>query len=235
MYRLGTTSFVIPATIVENLHYIAKNYPKIRDVELLVFESDEISPLPTSEEVKAMKDIAKEHDLSFTVHLPTDIDLASTQEPSRIKSVDKLKRVYERMKNLNPLAWNLHPTDGDEAKLYYSLKNLVEVFPSRDLALENTDFPYGQYLPLVKDLDLSLCLDVGHLLFKGESIAELFPLAKVMHLHAVDGIKDHRDLSYFKSDVLKQIINDFQGEVLTIEVFGEEKLKKSLMTLKELQ
>lgn len=234
MYRLGTTSFVIPATHVENLGYIAKNYPMICDVELLVFESDEISPLPTTDEVREMQELALKNDLSFTIHLPVDIDLATTEEAIRTKSVDKLKRVYERMQVLNPLAWNLHPTQGERDLLFKSLSSLIEVFPKETLTLENTHFPYQDYLPLAKDLGLSLCLDVGHLLLEGQTIDELFPLARVMHLHAVDGKKDHRDLSYFEPEALKRIMKNFKGEVLTIEVFGEEKFKKSLQTLKEL-
>jgi hypothetical protein len=38
MFRIGTTSYIIPAGIVPNVAYLA---PQVDDVELVMFETDE--------------------------------------------------------------------------------------------------------------------------------------------------------------------------------------------------
>ena len=67
--RLGTTSYIVPDEILPNLRFLAD---RVDDVELVLFESDEYSNLPTKSDVAEMGRIANDNDLTFTVHLPLD-------------------------------------------------------------------------------------------------------------------------------------------------------------------
>jgi sugar phosphate isomerase/epimerase len=62
--------------------------------------------------------------------------------------------------------------------------------PSRRLAIETIEFPFDLTLELAEDLDLSLCLDVGHVLvgFSGpvglfEALERCLPRLGEVHLH----------------------------------------------------
>jgi hypothetical protein len=68
-FRLGTTSYIIPAELLPNVIYLAD---KVDDIELVLFESDEISNLPDAATVKILKETAEQSDLTYTIHLPMD-------------------------------------------------------------------------------------------------------------------------------------------------------------------
>ncbi len=65
-FRLGTTSYIIPADILPNAHYLAG---KVRDIELILFEVDDgPNNLPSTEVIDELLLIAQQHDLTYTVH-----------------------------------------------------------------------------------------------------------------------------------------------------------------------
>ena len=62
-FRLGTTSYIIPADILPNAHYLAG---KVRDIELILFEVDDgPNNLPSPEVIDELAQIAREHDLTY--------------------------------------------------------------------------------------------------------------------------------------------------------------------------
>ena len=79
-FRLGTSSYIIPADIIPNVEYLAD---KVDDVELVLFESDEISNIPDAGTVETLANLAARHGLSYTVHLPLDAPLGHADEPVR--------------------------------------------------------------------------------------------------------------------------------------------------------
>ena len=86
-FRLGTTSYIIPADILPNAHYLAG---KVRDIELILFEVDDgHNNLPSAEVIDELKRIGDQFDLSYTVHLPLDLKLGedgSEQDQSLVKA-----------------------------------------------------------------------------------------------------------------------------------------------------
>src|SRR5512146_2957629 len=104
-FRLGTTSYIIPADILPNARYLAG---KVRDIELILFEVDDgPNNLPSPHVIGELSLIAQQHDMTYTVHLPLDLKLGedgSEQDQSLVKA----KRVIDCTRGLDPWAYVLH-------------------------------------------------------------------------------------------------------------------------------
>ena len=104
-FRLGTTSYIIPDDILPNARYLAD---KIRDIELILFEVDDgPNNLPSTEVIDELSQIAHQHDLTYTVHLPLDLKLGDDGSEYD-QSLVKAKRVIECTRGLDPWAYVLH-------------------------------------------------------------------------------------------------------------------------------
>lgn len=252
-FRLGTTSYIIPADILPNLQYLAG---KVQDVELVLFESDAFSNMPTPDDVSAMKEYTQEYDMTFTVHLPLDTALGSQDEMVRHQSVEKCLRVIERMMPVQPFGWILHlhgdqrgPVPSEDIgrwliQLQKSLSMLLAaVSSSRALCVETLDYDFGLVADLIPRFDLGVCLDIGHLVLRQDDLEKHFALwgerARVLHLHGVDPTgKDHVDLSYLNAEVLDSVLAWLMSpgspaRVLTMEIFGEDDFEKSMKVMME--
>jgi hypothetical protein len=85
-FRIGTTSYIIPADILPNAAYLAG---KVDDVELVLFEVEEGGGnLPDENTLAQLADIARRNDLTYTVHLPLDLRLGD-DDLSRERSTRK--------------------------------------------------------------------------------------------------------------------------------------------------
>ena len=237
--RVGCTSFIIPADILPNVQLIA---PFVDDVELLVFESDRIAPLPSHEVVEQLVEIAHTHQLSYTVHLPTDIALASPDETIRQESVAVCKRAIERLMPLHPFGWILHLSDldtpeghraGSVHSAQKSLEELSQVVEAHTLCVETLTDDLSSLREVIKTTGVSVCLDVGHLALGGYDLEEVWQrwhdAIRVVHMHGITEGKDHQDLQFLSPETTTQILTRSpHNRVTTIEVFGKEKLVKSL-------
>ena len=252
-FRLGATSYVIPADIVPNVRELAV---KVDDVELVLFESAETSNLPDAETVGELRRLAAEHDLSYTVHLPLDARLGERDERARRRAVEKCLAVADCVRALGPLAWTVHfdadgpgrPAPADarawRAALARSARELIDSgIEPRRLCVETLDYPFEAVEEVVAGLDLSICLDVGHLLISGRpleaALVRYLPRCRVVHLHGVINGKDHADLSGMpRADLgLLVALLGAGGEpprVVTLEVFSAADLARSLAILGEL-
>lgn len=72
-FRLGTTSFIVPDHIIPN---VIKLGPFFDEIELLVFESYPPEVLPSKTEVATLLSLARDLDLTYNIHLPTDVSLS---------------------------------------------------------------------------------------------------------------------------------------------------------------
>ena len=252
--RLGTSSYIIPADIIPNLHHLSG---RVDDVELILFESDEFSNIPSHDDVQAMAVIAREADLTFTVHLPLDIHLGSADEAERVASVGKCQRVIERMSPVDPFAWVLHlhgdhrghpPTNDVPRWTEENRRSLSELLdggpPSRMICIEVLDYNFDLVERLVKEFDLSVCMDVGHLMVNGRDVpAHLdrwMSRSKVFHVHGVNPEgKDHCHLGHlppgFLEDLMERLskLSPDDDRVVTMEIFGEDDFEQSLRTVAE--
>ncbi|MBA4396573.1 MAG: xylose isomerase [Syntrophus sp. (in: bacteria)] len=245
-FRLGTTSYIIPAGLAENVAFLAD---KVDDIELVLFESHEISNLPDTDTVKRLREIAEQYDLTYTVHLPLDTWLGHADAAIRRPSVDKCLRVIEHTARLAPFAYILH-FHGDRRGESPSpdmmrwqeghrraVERLVQIVPPEYLCVETLDYPYEFIEDIVIDYKLSVCMDIGHQLLCGVDpegyLDRYLPHTRVLHLHGVENGHDHKSLAFLPGGLLTALINrlgkgpDIQ-RVLTIEIFDEGAFNQSM-------
>jgi sugar phosphate isomerase/epimerase len=249
-FRLGTTSYIIPANLRENVAFLAD---KVDDIELVLFESHEISNLPDAATLRVLKATADRHDLTYTVHLPLDAWLGHAEEKVRLQSVDKCLRVIERTAILAPFAYIIH-FHGDHRGEHPSpdlmrwtdghrraVERLVQAVSPEDLCVETLDYPYRLIEDIVMDYQLSVCLDIGHHLLCGvkpeEYLDRYLPRTRVIHLHGVEEGHDHRSLAFLPDGLLTALVDRLGSgpempRVLTVEIFDEEALNQSLNVLR---
>jgi sugar phosphate isomerase/epimerase len=252
-FRLGTTSYIIPADILPNARYLAD---KVRDMELILFEVDDgPNNLPTEEVIAELRQIASQFDLSYTVHLPLDIKLGedgSEQDQSLVKA----RRVIDCTRGLDPWAYVLHldgksvrtSTDAQQIRRWQDQSvRALEIISAwaggaGKLAVENLEtYPLDFIQPVLERIPVSRCVDIGHLWLDGHDpipyLQAALPRTRVIHMHGISE-RDHRSLAFLPREkvqvVWEELIRlNYQG-VLTLEIFSEEDFISSLQVIEEL-
>ncbi len=252
MFRIGTTSYILPADILPNVEYLA---PQVDDVELVLFETDEYgSNLPDATLCDRLNEIAAAHGLTYTVHLPLDLRLGDGGEETHI-SLIKARRVIEATRPLQPFAYTLH-LDGrtlpagsngwEKAALtrwQEDSRRALEIVcgwldePAR-LCVENLErWDPEAFAPLVEALPIGRTIDIGHLWLQEADplvhLARWVDRARVIHLHGI-ATRDHASLAHVPAAQLDPVIaflaDRFTG-VLTLEVFNQADLASSRAAL----
>ena len=248
-FRIGCTSYVKPDDIIPNVEYMGQY---VDDIELVLFESPDVSNLPSAADVERLAGLAAEHSLTYSVHFPTTHKAAGdSAEAFR----DDVRRVGELAAPLDPFAWILHlegiRSDSSGALIAEwkrsSVAALVELGGIvRDISrvsVENLAYPWELHGDMVLEHGASLCLDIGHLWINSpqaweEGVLGMLPNTRVVHLH---GLRDGRDhLSLGKSDrkVLEAFISHLRDAryegLVTLEVFNEADTAESLEIMAEL-
>lgn len=249
-FRLGTTSFILPADMLTNVRHLAS---KVDDIELLVFESDEMAELPDEEMTRDLRRIADDEKLTYTVHLPLDIWLGDFDAAERARSVSKCVRTIEKMKILGPRGWILHcnrRSSGNNhlepdrvwvAAVEDSVEKILKCgVEPRSVCVETLDASFPLLEPVIEKYGLSICLDIGHLIFYRLPIdaylRKYFSKATVIHLHGVIEGKDHRDIGGVEPSMLTMLNSAMKTDgvtdrIVTIEVFSEKDFETSLKIL----
>jgi len=248
-FRIGTSSYIIPADILPNIEVLA---PRVDDVELLLFESDEISNMPDDDLIQKLICIGDEQDLTYTVHLPIDIRLGAVDENERENSVQKCLRVIKLMDTVKPFAYILHFSNTsfvamDEMneiewrawleQLDRSMQEIMDAgVAPESLCVETLSYDFARIAPIVEKYNLSVCLDIGHILMYGGSVKEHLDLylsrTRVFHIHGIKDGKDHASLKYLDAAVLDMVLERISREgeperVVTMEVFSENDFVES--------
>ena len=246
-FRLGTTSYIIPDDILPNARYLAG---KVRDIELILFEVDDgPNNLPSSEVISELSQIAQEHDLTYTVHLPLDLKLGEDGS-ERDQSLVKAQRVIDCTRGLDPWAYVLH-LDGKSVRTSNNADSLrrwqdqsvraLEIVsewaggPDK-LAVENLEtYPLDFIQPVLDRILVSRCVDIGHLWLDGHDpipyLQAALPRTRVIHMHGI-AERDHRSLAFMLQEkvrtVWQELLQANYGGVLTLEMFSEEDFLSSL-------
>jgi sugar phosphate isomerase/epimerase len=249
-FRLGTTSFIYPDHIIPN---VRKTGAFFDEIELLIFESSPQGVLPSRSDIRELGQLSGDLDLTYNIHLPTDISLTDPSVTQQKKAVDTLLKVMELFAPLGPTTHTLHlPMDKGTAarkellawdkRARRGLELLVPRLPDPGmLSLETLWYSPACLGPLVKEFDLSLCIDAGHhfkydhdLRTTFEGYGERIP---VVHLHGVDFSgpmpKDHTSLDKLPWDLFHltaELLSTYKG-VVSLEIFNLENLKRSLARL----
>ena len=253
-FKLGTTSFIFPDHIIPN---VKKLGPFFDEIELLIFESQPAFVLPSKDNVKELLYLSLQHDLTYNIHLPTDLSLTCDSLEKRQKAKDTLLKVIDLFEPVTPTTHTLHlemPQDikkdmGNQSKHEKWIKNtchgledlLKDIVNPGIISIETLDYPFALIDTLVDEFNLCVCIDAGHQIKYNYDLLQTFEKHKsrtsIIHLHGVDfsghKIKDHTALDTLPEKYLcqiKKILESFTG-VVSLEVFNLENLNRSLSFL----
>jgi sugar phosphate isomerase/epimerase len=248
-FRIGTTSYIYPDDILPNVDRLKD---KVDDIELILFEEDSAGNIPTQQDLIELKKISNEWGITYTVHLPLEIDLGCEIEKKRRCSTESVIKLIRRLSVINPYAYILHLNLSEEAKqnirlwqnrVNKSLKEIIEgkFIVAKSIAVENLGYPFEHVHDLVIKNNFSVCVDIGHLVVQEldplKHCEKYFKKTRVIHLHGVNGSKDHVSLKYFDGGLIRRIAqflkgNKYQG-ILTLEVFSQTDFEESMGVLWE--
>lgn len=250
-FRIGTTSFIYPDHILPNVQRIGRLFDEI---ELLIFESMPDTVLPEQTEIADLARLSETLDVTYNIHLPTDVSLTHTSAQARQHAAETLARVVDLCRPLAPSTHTLHlemaghDTPGGLAawqeRALDGLERLMQYVPDPGIfSVETLDYPPDCLVPLLTVYDLQVCLDVGHHFRYGydltHSVARFQERIAVMHLHGVRTrdreTKDHVGLDLLTTNQLCQVIKllkQYPGTV-SLEVFDRSHLNRSLTVLSD--
>ena len=248
-FRLGVTSYVYPEALLPNVRALAQ---AVDDVELVFFESDKDSNLPSPAEINELVTIARENSLSYTVHFPIDKALGSPAREERLFVLDRILRIIDRCRPLNPHGWILHlegiaPTDSPDrlAEWQRDLRPLVaRIWSAVDdpslLCVENLGYPFDWCQPILNLATFGHCLDIGHLWQMNydwrRHVQDHLPATRIIHLYGADNTSRHHALTITPPAQVHDFLDAIAGYsgVLTLETFGYDDTRASLERLIEI-
>ncbi len=246
-FKLCTTSYIYPDHIIPNVKMLG---PYVDEIELLLFES-RFDSLPTMQQITELALLAEQYDLSYNVHLPTDISLTDIDPIAQSKAVNIIKRICDLTYVLAPSTYTLHlpygetSFDGDGLKIWQdfaadSIEKLIATgIQSQAISIETLAYPFEWLEEIIKAFKLSVCIDVGHLLVNGFDVEEVFDKnssnTSIIHLHGVANKKDHISLSKLPLEQIDQIVGILKRYygVVSLEVFSFDNLNTSLTFLEK--
>lgn len=245
-FRLGTTSFIYPDHYAPNVERVG---PYLDEIELLMFESLGPDSLPSSREIETLAGLSRDLSITYNVHLPTDVPLGDPDRSKRRTAVAAVKKVMDLTAVLAPTTCTLHLEYDRPSRDAASISEWQRCMragvgdligtgvPAGSLSIETLDYPFEWVEPILQAFDLSVCLDLGHLMIYGydpeAAFARYGDRTAIIHLHGVENGRDHialDRLSPERTAAVMRILRRFRGTV-SLEVFNFENLKRSLAFL----
>lgn len=241
-FKIGTTSYIYPDHIIPNVKMLA---PYLDEIELLLFESTPAG-LPSKKDIKDLLFLAKEFNLSYNIHLPTDISLSSLNLSNRRHGIEVIKKVMDLVSPLLPSTCTLHLSYDEASRdentvqrwrdfTYESMSQLIDTGINGNLlSIETLAYPFEWVEQIIYDLNLLVCIDLGHLIINGFNCNKIFDkyfeITPILHLHGVEKKRDHISLDRMSDIDMNSIITilkKFTG-VVSLEVFSLDHLTASL-------
>jgi sugar phosphate isomerase/epimerase len=246
-FKIATTSFIYPDHYIQNVSMLA---PYLDEIELIFFESTS-SSLPSKDEIGILLSLANEYDLSYNIHHPLDISLGAQDHSRRQFAIETIRQVIDLTAPLSPSTHTLHlPYEGINFKneslqkwqeyIRRSFEKLQEAgISSNTISVETLNYPIEWVDDILMDFNLSICMDLGHLIIYGFDLKDVFARyhnsISIIHLHGANDDRDHQALDFLSKSDLKTILgilNRFKG-VVSIEVFSYDHLTASLNLLEK--
>ncbi len=245
-FRLGTTSFILAADYLPNVKALS---PWFDEVELLFFESG--ATFPDAAQIEALAAARAESRIDYNIHLPVDLPVCDEDPAVRRQAAWRMAEVLKRCAPLEASTAALHLPLGTEertresrlrwqARVRETLARILDAsgLPGSFLSIENLDYPLEWIEETIEALDLSVCLDFGHLVLSGSDPAAAFdrwaPRCRILHLHAAGtGRDDHLSLDCLSPEVATAIetILPRCNETVSLEVFSLNALQRSVAWL----
>jgi len=239
-WSLAAPSCVLPADVGTNCAALASHFPELG---LCFFETAACLAYTEADLPQALSALP----VRWHLHLPLDLpwDLPGDQGPPAVAQT--ILALAEKVAGLAPWAYVLHPPkDAEHLRrdapeqlrcLALALKDrgirpetlLVENIQGRDLEI---------LWPVVRELGLGVCLDLGHMLEHGQEdfldLPELWAHARMLHLNAPDQARPGRHASLGSLDaagraILGRMLTAFApGGTVVLELFSPRELFDSL-------
>ncbi len=225
--------------------------PYFDEIELLLFESN-INSLPTMQQIKELSILAEQFDLTYNIHLPTDISISNSNASVRRIAIDTLKKIINDTSYLSPSTYTLHISYDEDLQdresvnrwqelVYKSVDELLDngIQQSHAISIETLAYPFEWLEEIIKAFKLSVCIDIGHLIINGFDVKKVFDKhqnnTSIIHLHGIENKKDHISLNRLPLEHIDPIIGilkKYYG-VVSLEVFSFENLSTSLTFLEK--
>lgn len=216
--------------------------PLVDNVEIVLFYTPELNNFPQTDEVAAMCRLGEAHHLTFTVHLPAFLEIASDDDRRLRAAVQMAINLIRSTARLRPLHYVLHvsftvPTlvaDPDQyfdtiddqrltgwiKKAKTSLSAIHnEIGEDSGLLLENINYSPAYLAKLLENGPYRLCLDIGHLLLGKENVAKVLrdylPMTDEIHLHGVRGSEEHLGLGVLSTSNIAGWMNILKQQPFT--------------------
>ncbi|MEE8399755.1 MAG: cobamide remodeling phosphodiesterase CbiR, partial [Desulfobacterales bacterium] len=230
-------------TYAPNVELLA---PYLDEIELLFFESPSGNDDSLKNEIKILSDLAKQFSITYNVHLPTDISFVNSDPSVRKQSVESIKQVIDLTAPLSPTTCTLHLTYEAHSRgpadiltwqghIRDSLGQLFDegVNPAI-LSIETLSYPFQWIDGIIREFDLHICMDVGHLIVNHVDVLSFYRqyahIIPIIHLHGVENSRDHLPLDRLSKadfDPVLQLLEDYSG-IVSLEVFSYPALIASL-------
>lgn len=244
-FSIACPSFVYPAGYVENVRRLA---PFVDEIQLLFFESG-LESLPSLALVEELSGLAASQGIGYQIHLPSDVYPGHPDPDERRRAIDAIRTIVARCQVLSPSTFTLHlernpagaknlPLERWRQYLRESLERMLPAnTPPRKISVETLDYPLEWVAPVIEAMDLSVCMDMGHLLVYGVDLQVFYENWKdrmtVVHLHGVDGSEDHLPLDRLSDERMRtvfQLLQAFKKQVV-LENYSYPRLNASLACL----
>lgn len=244
--QVGTTSYIYPDDIIPNVRKLV-NF--VDDIELVLFEGKDYSNLPSSDDIKTLSNISYDTGISYTVHLPIDLDICSKDGEFRRFSLKRMTEIMRLTSPLNPRGYIIHlprrEIESEEMWVLRTVRSLSDIFiefGNEVVLMENLSYPIKHILPILDEFDFKLCLDISHTFKCSDHWKDIFnsnfDRIKVIHFYGPEkGGEGHTGLQnaerkFVESVVDRVMSSNFSG-LITLEVFGTEDFFESKRILEE--
>lgn len=262
-----------PASIIDPVKYVRHALKSgFKNIEITYDINTMVPGIFDELKIKELKDLKDKYDLSYSVHLPLwSVELACPHPYIRNAGVNLTIDAIRTMEALEPEVYVLHATGALVAEflrmelppffdsflarhmLKFSVEAIEQILtstgiPSRKIAIECIEFPFELMDDMIKKMDLSICLDVGHILagFSGKItigrfIEKYFSRISELHLHDAykrqngekHDVADHLPLGHGDLDYV-WLIKELYDKGYDKRIIFELGLRESLESLKAL-
>jgi len=225
-FTVAAPSFVIPAGAAENSHFLADYFPEIC---LLFFETEACCNYTDFDLPPGLATLP----VSWHVHQPLDLPWQNGLDEAWLKIVELMNKAAY----LSPRSWVLHPPTEPDMLVPLAARFRDNGIDPADILLENVDETDLVALwPEAREGGYSTCLDLGHILAYDQhpvlDLPGIWDTVRMLHIYAANpGKGKHLGLDHLNDEgkaILRDMLANFKGDTLTLEVFDETGIFSSL-------
>lgn len=214
--------------LLENVKRLAD---LVDNIEIILFNTPNLNNTPDSDELDLLRRLGRKKKVTFTVHLPASLEIASKDRKLRENSIRMVSEICSLTASIEPLHYILHvpfttPTLVPIPGLYFkkddeqnwqgwtrrgleSLEKILHTTPlAGKLLLENINYSPYFLEPFFQGGQYGFCLDIGHLILGSENVNDTLRRyqkeIRELHVHGVKGYEEHLSLSVLPIESVRE-------------------------------